>query len=452
MLLTEEERTVFLPAIQYRNMQNLKFGSIFMLFISVFHILVFYKKLHLAEGDELHWVQLITYSHFALGSYFSITLAYSFLFKKIDRINGINQKIVLHASFAFLLIAGAAIASFDQLVLSAITPFVIVSIAAPLVFSLSPFITLFWYLISFIVFVFLAPKYQPNLQILDSIVVNSFTIVLTGFFLNLTMWYNTLSRMRQLQLIHFQQNQLKHKNTELTQMTKELKSSNNLKDKLFSIIAHDLRNPFNVLISSSEMLLDEASDYTKEEQDILKSNIRKTAKNTYLLLQNLLEWSQLQRNKVHLSLKQTNLDQLIHESTIDFNVSLTEKNIGFIKELKAVSALVDPVLITSVIRNLVSNAIKFTPRNGRIKLETDVLGNQLIIKVNDNGTGMPPEMVQNLFTDTQANSRQGTEGEKSTGLGLQLCKEFVELHQGRIIVESEENIGSTFTVMLPLDH
>lgn len=452
MLLTEEERTAFIPAIQYRNMQNLKFGSIFMLFISVFHILIFYKKLHLAEGDELHWVQLIICSHFALGSYFLITLAYSFLFKKIGWINSINQKIVFHASFAFLLAAGAAIASFDQLVLSAITPFVIVSIAAPLVFSLSPFITLFWYLISFIVFVFLAPKYQPNLQILDSIVVNSFTIVLTGFFLNLSMWYNTLSRMRQLQLIHFQQNQLQHKNSELTQMTKELKSTNNLKDKLFSIIAHDLRNPFNVLISSSEMLLDEASDYSKEEQDILKSNIRKTAKNTYLLLQNLLEWSQVQRNKVHLSLKQTNLDQLIHESTIDFNVSLTEKNIGFIKELKAVSALIDPVLITSVIRNLVSNAIKFTPRNGRIKLETDVLGNQLIIKVNDNGTGMPPEMVQNLFTDTHANSRQGTEGEKSTGLGLQLCKEFVELHQGRIIVESEENIGSTFTVMLPLDH
>jgi signal transduction histidine kinase len=372
------------------------------------------------------------------------------LFTKYSWIKRINQKIVFHKTFAFLLVAGAAIASFDQLILSAITPFVIVSVAAPLVLSLSPFITLFWYLISFFVFVFLAPVFQPNHQILDSVIVNAFTIVLTGFFLNLAMWHNTLSRMRQLQLIQLQQNQLQLKNSELTQMTKELKFSNNLKDKLFSIIAHDLRNPFNVLISSSEMLLDEASDYTKEEQDILKSNIRKTAKNTYLLLQNLLEWSQVQRNKVQLSLKQTNLDQLIHDSTIDFNVSLKEKNIGFIKELNAISVLIDPVLITSVIRNLVSNAIKFTPRNGRIRLETAITEHQLTIKVNDNGTGMPPEMVQNLFNETQATSRQGTEGEKSTGLGLQLCKEFVELHQGQIIVESEENIGSTFTVILPL--
>lgn len=450
VLLTDKEKTDILPAINHRNMQNLKVGSILMIVISVFHILVFYNDLRTAQGTDLLWIELITYSHMVFLAYFLMTLLYAFFHKSGNWLKKISPRFIFNFTFFFLLMMGAAIASFDQLTMSSITPLVIVSVASPLIFYISPLISWVYFGVSFLFFAYLSQIYQANTDIQISLIVNSLTIVAVGYFLNLSSWIGGLNRLRQINLINEQQKQMEKKNNELLVLTNELKQTNSLKDKFFSIIAHDLRNPFNVLISSSEMLLDESADYSKDEQDILKTNIRKTSKNTYLLLQNLLEWSQLQRKKITLNRITVSISQLIENSVLDFKFSLLEKNISLVKKLSNIEISLDQVLIESVIRNLLSNAIKFTPKDGTITIETFIYENQLWINFTDTGIGMSEELRSKLFTSLNEAGRPGTEGEKSAGLGLQLCKEFIELHKGELRVESKENQGSTFSVILPM--
>jgi signal transduction histidine kinase len=234
--------------------------------------------------------------------------------------------------------------------------------------------------------------------------------------------------------------------------TSELQELNVSKDKFFSIIAHDLKNPFQTIIGFSEMLKEEMKSGDIATSENYVGLINTSAIQTFRLLENLLEWANSQRGKVTFSPVSINLRELVNEEFGVLSDMAKGKNI----ELKSsfdddMTFTADKNMINTILRNLISNAIKFTHKNGKVELKAIINNKQVEISVSDNGIGMKNETMAKLFRLEGNLSTRGTENEKGTGLGLFLCKEFVEKHGGRIWVESEEGKGSTFKLLLPLD-
>jgi CheY-like chemotaxis protein len=237
----------------------------------------------------------------------------------------------------------------------------------------------------------------------------------------------------------------------LQRQSKELQELNATKDKFFSIIAHDLRGPLGGFMGLSEMLADESIPFGPDEKREMSLALSQSARNIYNLLENLLEWSQMQRGRTDFNPQLLSLNDAIAECFKTAVESVRKKDIHFIVEISEQQQVyADTNMLQTIIRNLVSNAIKFTPRNGGVAISVSVAENQtVVIAVKDTGIGMNGEMISNLFRINVNCSRPGTEGENSTGLGLLLCKEFVEKHGGELWVESEVGNGSSFYFTLP---
>ncbi len=242
------------------------------------------------------------------------------------------------------------------------------------------------------------------------------------------------------------------KTTEITLQIsqKELKSANAAKDKFFSIIAHDLKNPFNAIIGLASILIEDYDSFSREEQKDFLQNIKSSAENTYRLLQNLLDWSQTQTGKIVFEPTTFILDPLTDEIYDLVKPSADNKNIRLEKDIPAfLQIFADKNMINTVIRNLLLNAVKFTRKGGTVRINAQKAGDHVEISVVDNGVGIRPEKLEKLFSIDANIASHGTAGEEGTGLGLILCKEFIEKNEGKIRVESEECIGSTFTITLP---
>jgi signal transduction histidine kinase len=232
--------------------------------------------------------------------------------------------------------------------------------------------------------------------------------------------------------------------------TSELQELNVSKDKFFSIIAHDLKNPFQAIIGFSEMLKEEMKSGDIATSENYAGLINTSAIQTFRLLENLLEWANSQRGKITFNPVSINLRELVNE---EFGV-LGDMAKGKSIELKSsfydnLKVMADRNMIKTILRNLISNAIKFTHKNGRVEVMAMISNNQVEISVSDNGIGMTNETMAKLFRLDGNLSTRGTENEKGTGLGLFLCKEFVEKHGGKIWVESESGKGSIFKMVLP---
>ncbi|MFT4678649.1 MAG: PAS domain S-box-containing protein [Flavobacteriales bacterium] len=235
----------------------------------------------------------------------------------------------------------------------------------------------------------------------------------------------------------------------LSESETNYKELNATKDRLFSIIAHDLRGPFSSIIAVTELLYKNAGDTAPNVKfiDIINS----AAKDTLVLLDDLLAWAESQTGSLDVLLEKVHLSQAIDE-VVSLSKSLAQtKNISihYVKT-DEVEIQTDKNMLKTVLRNLVSNAIKFTNHEGSIEVMTAAKGNQFEISIVDNGIGMSAETIQNLFEISTNFSLLGTANERGSGLGLVLCKEFVERLGGRICVESELGEGSTFTFNLPL--
>jgi ligand-binding sensor domain-containing protein/signal transduction histidine kinase len=266
-------------------------------------------------------------------------------------------------------------------------------------------------------------------------------IVISAIILIFTAFY--LSRVQQLK----NQKILLEKLVEIK--TKELRELNVSKDKFFSIIAHDLKNPFSSIIGLSEIMQEEIKSLDTSVLENYAHMINNSAVQTLRLLENLLEWANSQRGKISFQPEIINLSELINE---EFSI-LNEMALGKSIELKSLldNRLIitaDKNMIKTIIRNLISNAIKFTRKNGKVSVSASVINSYVEISVTDSGIGMTKETMSKLFRLDGNLSTRGTENEKGTGLGLFLCKEFVEKHGGRIWVESEYGKGSTFKFVL----
>ncbi len=233
----------------------------------------------------------------------------------------------------------------------------------------------------------------------------------------------------------------------------ELKELNATKDKFFSIIAHDLRNPLQCLILYADSL---HTDYDLLDDDKRKDYIHKFYNNTNLivaLLENLLEWSQSQQGIIESHPKKINLHALAVENIDLLKDNAKKKNITISSQIKPKTfAFADKNMIRTVIRNLLSNAVKFTNPGGKVEISTSISadGNSVDITISDNGVGINAEDIETIFRiDVKKKKNKGTANEKGTGLGLILCKEFVEKNNGTIRVTSEPGKGSRFTFTLP---
>lgn len=232
----------------------------------------------------------------------------------------------------------------------------------------------------------------------------------------------------------------------------ELKKEQATRNKLFSVIAHDLRSPFNGILGFSELLIENFENFEIEKTRKYLTNINLSAENTLILLDNLLNWVKSQTGQMILNLEQVSLSSIIQEIIDTYFSAAENKNISLIYyPLEDLKFNVDQNMLKTILRNLVSNAIKFTRQNGRIMILANQKKDFAEITVSDNGVGMDKETLKELFGGESNQTTPGTANEKGSGLGLMLCKEFVEKLGGKIWVESEKEKGSVFKFTLPLN-
>lgn len=241
----------------------------------------------------------------------------------------------------------------------------------------------------------------------------------------------------------------KKANDELVASEAKLKEANATKDKLFSIIAHDLRGPIGSFEPVLEMLTNEEG-LTEEERSILMEGLLKASKTTFSLLENLLNWARSQSNGIELKPGLFNLADLVHRNVELLSSTATKKNIHLeVKLTDLLPVWADEDSINLVVRNLLSNAIKFTRSEGRVILSAVDKGQQVEVTVEDTGVGMSAEVMEKLFKPNSFYTSYGTNAEKGSGLGLLLCKDFVEKNGGEIRIESVLGEGSRFIFTLP---
>lgn len=240
--------------------------------------------------------------------------------------------------------------------------------------------------------------------------------------------------------------------TKTKQHEQTLIKLSNDKDKFISILAHDLKSPFNALLGLSSLLSENVYKYNTEKIQDISNNINKSAQTTFNLLEDLLMWARSQTGKLDYNPQDIAFLNICQEVLSDLELISDSKNITIdilLSENIIFHADVD--MLKTILRNLISNAIKFTKVGGKINIYTQRDNKYLTIIISDNGLGIPKEKMDIIFDSTKMYTTKGTSNENGTGLGLPLCKEFVEKHGGKIWVESEVGVGSEFKFTLPLN-
>ncbi|MFC2096110.1 ATP-binding protein [Bacteroidota bacterium] len=238
--------------------------------------------------------------------------------------------------------------------------------------------------------------------------------------------------------------------TKLKEVEERLKKLLITKDKFFSIIAHDLKNPFNSLIGLSQLLVHGFDRMSTEKVKYFHQNLYQISKNGYELLINLLEWSRSQMGRIQFNPEINNVHALVQETFTLYNSKAVQKEITLTNNTESSSQVyADKNMLKTILRNLVQNALKFTERGGAIEISEKKLSEQKEIIIRDTGIGIDPENIKKLFKLDEHYTTEGTEDELGTGLGLILCEEFMEKHTGSINLESKVGYGSQFILTFP---
>jgi signal transduction histidine kinase/ligand-binding sensor domain-containing protein len=264
--------------------------------------------------------------------------------------------------------------------------------------------------------------------------------------------FNYLKEKRKLETIVFERTaEILVKNEKLEIQTEELIKANDVKNKFFNIIAHDLKNPVGSIVQLIELAKENFDVFTREQQLEIINSTANSANSTLELLEDLLLWARSQTDKITYQFEKLNINDLAKSEINNLfqqaiNKQITIKN----NLLQNVCILADTSSVKTIFRNLLSNAIKFSKKGGTIKIGCHIKENDLLIYIKDNGIGMSESTLQKLFVLSEKQSIEGTSGEKGSGLGLNLCQEFILKNGGKIWAESELNVGSTFFFTLPL--
>lgn len=270
-----------------------------------------------------------------------------------------------------------------------------------------------------------------------------FLLVVLGFIIATLIFVLYLVKRRSNRILSVARDEVQRQNVKLQEL-------NQTKDKFFSIISHDLKGPLNSLTSFSHLLIEHTENLSKEEIQMLARDLDKSVRNLFALLENLLEWSRAQTGAIDFTPEEFDLGELLDANRNLLESQASNKNIDIILEpLPECRVRLHKQSINTVVRNLISNAIKFSRENGIIRIGIGVSTEGVEVSVSDNGVGMTPEVIAKLFRLDQKHSTKGTANEKGTGLGLILCREFIEKNGGTIRVESELEKGSSFIFSFP---
>jgi len=240
------------------------------------------------------------------------------------------------------------------------------------------------------------------------------------------------------------------KKSEIEKQRDNLALSNATKNKFFRIIAHDLRSPISTLVSSSSLIIDDMNTLSKQKTKQFLVELNKLSQRTFNLLENLLDWASDQTGNMKFSPKEIDLELIILENIELIKTHIEFKNINFTYAIPSeITVFADENMIKTVIRNIISNAIKFTHHGGNINIMVYDTDNFVITDIEDDGIGINSSDIDKLFQIDNHHSTLGTDNEKGSGLGLILCKEFIEKNHGKISIQSKPNKGSKFTILLP---
>ena len=282
-------------------------------------------------------------------------------------------------------------------------------------------------------------KLRKNQQLKQLGITSALLLLLLLFFI----WLKYLDKTKLNKL-------LASKNRVIEKSEQELRVLNASKNKFFSIIAHDLKNPLHTVLGYSQLLSDDYEHFNETERRKFAGDIYKSTNNIFRLLQNLLEWSRTQTGRLNFSPEVVEYQKILDNSMSVLRTLADQKNI----EIKTgndpdLTIFADPQMIETVLRNLINNAIKFTPEGGHIEIAAKESDGQILISVVDSGVGISEEDSQNLFKIDSKVKRKGTNNEDGSGLGLILCHEFVSKHNGQIWVNSVPGKGSEFVFTIP---
>ncbi len=247
-----------------------------------------------------------------------------------------------------------------------------------------------------------------------------------------------------------QKEDIEQKANSINEKKTELEATNQIKDKLISVIAHDLKNPLNSVSGYSEIIISRFDSYTKDEIISFLRIIHDNAMRSNMLLDNLLQWSRLQTRTITFIPTEQKLYKLVTDEIYFVVNTAAEKKVTIKTKIhEDLYLTADSNMIKTIVRNLISNAVKFSRKGGEVIVSAEASNGETIISVEDNGVGIPHHVKEKLFTGEAGVTTSGTAGEKGTGLGLMLCKDFVEAHDGKIWVESEPDKGSRFSISIP---
>lgn len=245
---------------------------------------------------------------------------------------------------------------------------------------------------------------------------------------------------------------LKTKNRIISEQKDELKKAGALKDHMFSIIAHDLRGPIGNFQGLLELMRDGTTHNDPADRDEILEVMHQSASSTYSLLENLLNWARTQKGEIEFRPQSQNLRELVNEVVQLKSPEAEQKDIRLNHNVNMdLHGQVDYHMVNLVVRNLLDNAIKFTPRGGQVEIRGEKTGRAVKIAVKDSGRGIPEEVREKVFDPYDHHTGAGTENEKGSGLGLKLCREFIAKHSGNIWVESSEGQGTTFVFTIPVN-
>jgi two-component system, sensor histidine kinase and response regulator len=244
--------------------------------------------------------------------------------------------------------------------------------------------------------------------------------------------------------------ELEKMNQQLTESEQQLKKLNSTKAKLFSIIAHDLRSSMNVILGFSEIIVNRQNNLSQTELNKYSNIINQTAHKVYLMMENLLDWSRAQGENIRFHSEEFDLSSTASNVITLLETKAYQKRVELISVIpKPCLVKADKTMVGSILRNLLDNALKFTPSEGKIELSARHVGTMVEVWVSDTGVGMEEEELIDLFRGDSHASTEGTDQEKGTGLGLFICQDFIAMHGGKIWAESRKNAGTVFKFIIP---
>ncbi len=266
----------------------------------------------------------------------------------------------------------------------------------------------------------------------------------------ITIYRSYQRKSRNNQKLRKQKAQIMAQKEEIEAQRDKIEALNAAKDKFMAIIAHDLRNPLGGVYRLAEMMLSDFDNFEKKKLHLYTEQIYHTSEKAFVLLENLLQWAMLQLGKIPVKTEPINLINILHDNVALLNSLTCQKQISLtFSDCNQCIVLGDRQMVNTIVRNILSNAVKFTPPKGSIKISTYEEPGFWTISIKDSGIGIDAIHLPHLFKLSEQSKKIGNSKEKGTGLGLVLCKEFIDINKGKLTVESQPDQGSTFYISLP---